>query len=285
MTADSKHPPERSVCDAVTVEIQNVVFACPGNTDESYQRGGRALATFYADLLGMRIAREDWYVIEDQDDLDGLNLAFGDGPIDYSPPRWPDPDFPQQMHVDISVRDLNDAEQRAIKLGASRLRDSGYFRTYADPDGHPFCLYSDETSDEPTGDEPTGDEPTDGARLGRVDRVVIDCLSPRALANFYAPLLDMPERELDTPDRVVIARSDGRLPNLAFQHAQFPAPRWPDPAYPQQVHLDLRVLNPEPARMRAARKLAEQLGAIRLPDGGGETRYVYADPAGHPFCL
>ena len=107
--------------------------------------------------------------------------------------------------------------------------------------------------------------------------------SPRALADFYAALLDMPERELDTPQRVVIAGTDGRLPTLAFQYAQFPAPRWPDPAYPQQVHLDLRVLNPDTTRIHAAQELAERLGAIQLAVAHG--RYIYADPAGHPFCL
>jgi catechol 2,3-dioxygenase-like lactoylglutathione lyase family enzyme len=258
----------------MNMEIQNVVFACPGNTQESYERGGRSLASFYADLLGMRIVRDDWFVIGNDDDPDGLNLAFGDGPVDYVPPRWPDPDCPQQMHLDISVHDLDDSEQRAMTLGASKLQDKESFRSYADPDGHPFCLYRT------TGSEVNQIGP---ARLGRVDRVVIDCFSPRALAGFYAALLDMPSRELDAPERVVIAGRDGRRPALAFQHAQFPAPRWPDPAYPQQVHLDLRVTNPDAPRLRAARELAEHLGAIRLDEG--DTRYVYADPAGHPFCL
>ncbi|MEQ4207952.1 VOC family protein [Actinopolymorpha sp. B9G3] len=256
----------------MTIEIRNVVFACPGNSPESYDRGARRLASFYADLLEMRIAREDWFVLEDENELDGLNLAFGDGPIDYRPPRWPDPEHPQQMHLDISVLDLDDGEQKALTLGASRLQDRGSYRSYADPDGHPFCLYRDTTTD-----------PTRRTRLGRIERVVIDCFSPRAFARFYAALLDMPTRELDTPERVVIARSDGRLPAVAFQHAQFPAPRWPDPAYPQQVHLDLRVLDPEAARLSAARKLAEDLGAVKLHEGS--THNVYADPAGHPFCI
>ncbi|WP_350277632.1 VOC family protein [Kribbella sp. HUAS MG21] len=257
----------------MSIDIQNVVFACPGDSDESYQVGGRRSASFYADLLGMRIVREDWYVIADEDDPDGLTLAFGDGPIDYRPPRWPDPDFPQQMHLDISVDDLDSSEQRALRLGASKLQDKGSFRTYADPDGHPFCLYADTTED-----------PTGRTRLGRIDRVVIDCYSPRTLAGFYAALLDMPRRELDTPERVVIARADGRRPALAFQHAKFPAPRWPDPAYPQQVHLDLRIPNPDTPRMKAARDLAEQLGAILLKNANGAF-HVYGDPAGHPFCL
>jgi hypothetical protein len=251
-----------------TIEVQNVVFACPDQEAGGYDPGARPLATFYAELLGLRVAREDWFVLEDENDLDGLNLAFGDGPTDsYKPPRWPDPELPQQMHLDISVHDLDGAEQRALNLGASRLLDNGAFRVYADPDGHPFCLYGAATAHPP-----------------RIERVVIDCFSPRALAGFYAALLDMPERELDTTERVVIARSDGRLPALAFQHAQFPAPRWPDPGYPQQVHLDLRVVDPDAPRMQAARELADRLGAIRLSDEG-HGRIVYADPAGHPFCL
>ena len=271
------------------IEIQNVVFACPGNTEESYDAGARPLATFYANLLGMRIIREDWFLIARDDDPDGLKLGFGDGPIDYHPPRWPDPNFPQQMHLDISVADLDASEQRALDLGASKLQDKATFRSYADPSGHPFCLYrctpndqTGTTTEHLTGHAPA--DPTGRNRLGRIDRVVIDCYSPRALAGFYATLLDMPQRELDTPERVVIARSDGRLPALAFQHAQSPAPRWPDPAYPQQVHLDLRVPNPDEPRLRAAHDLAAHLGAINLKTYPN-AHTVYGDPAGHPFCL
>lgn len=254
----------------VTIELQNVVFACPGNTEDSYERGARPLAEFYANLLGMRIVREDWFLIADEDDPDGLHLGFGDGPIDYQPPRWPDADYPQQMHLDITVDDLDAAGQRVVQLGASKLQDNGTFRTYADPTGHPFCLYPS------TAETPTG-------RTAQIARVVIDCFSPRALADFYAALLDMPNRELDTPERVVITRTDGRLPALAFQHAQFPAPRWPDPAYPQQVHLDLRVPASDEPSLQSARALAGSLGAIELKPG--PHHYVYADPAAHPFCL
>jgi hypothetical protein len=67
---------------------------------------------------------------------------------------------------------------------------------------------------------------------------------------------------------------------LGFQHApQFKPPRWPDPMYPQQLHLDLHVDDG-----RAAQELAERLGAIRLPNMGGSCP-VYADPAAHPICL
>ncbi|MGH3409593.1 MAG: VOC family protein, partial [Streptosporangiaceae bacterium] len=52
-------------------------------------------------------------------------------------------------------------------------------------------------------------------------------------------------------------------------------PTWPDPAVPQQFHLDVMVED-----VAAAGPGVLALGASKL-DGEG----VYADPAGHPFCL
>ena len=67
--------------------IRNIVFGCPDP---------RALGSFYAELLGMRIIREDWLVIA-KDESSFPRLAFGDGPSEYRPPRWPDPEHPQQL--------------------------------------------------------------------------------------------------------------------------------------------------------------------------------------------
>jgi hypothetical protein len=59
----------------------------------------------------------------------------------YRAPTWPDPDVPQQIHLDIKVDDLDTAEKRALELGAKRLPGGGInFRVFADPAGHPFCL-------------------------------------------------------------------------------------------------------------------------------------------------
>ncbi|NGN70416.1 VOC family protein, partial [Streptomyces sp. A7024] len=56
-------------------------------------------------------------------------------------------------------------------------------------------------------------------------------------------------------------------------------PRWPDPAHPQQAHLDVSVTD-----LPAARAASEALGATHLhTNPAGWT--VMADPAGHPFCL
>ena len=110
--------------------------------------------------------------------------------------------------------------------------------------------------------------------IGRMHHVVIDCPDPRALASFYSALLAQPVT-YTSDDWVVVAASD-RTSGLAFQCApDNRPPTWPDPAVPQQVHLDIMV---EDVAEAGPRVLA--LGALKL-DGEG----VYADPAGHPFCL
>nr|WP_275588430.1 VOC family protein [Microlunatus panaciterrae] len=107
--------------------------------------------------------------------------------------------------------------------------------------------------------------------------VIIDCPDPGGLAAFYAELLGQDITYADE-DFAVVAE-DARHSGLAFQRApDHRAPRWPDPGYPQQVHLDVMVDDPVYAVSQVV-----ALGASRLtsPDGG----YVFADPAGHPFCL
>jgi catechol 2,3-dioxygenase-like lactoylglutathione lyase family enzyme len=116
--------------------VQCVVLDCPDV---------RALAGFYADLLGGTVNQPDprWRVDEDWATLhlaSGLVLGFQRS-HDYRPPRWPDPEHPQQFHLDIEVPDLEAAEYQVRAAGATRL-DAGneFWRTYADPAGHPFCL-------------------------------------------------------------------------------------------------------------------------------------------------
>ena len=111
--------------------------------------------------------------------------------------------------------------------------------------------------------------------IGRLHHVVIDCPDPAALAGFYSELLGLPIT-YRTADFVVIARDD-TTSGVAFQLApDHQAPRWPDPERPQQIHLDVMVDD-----LDAAGRLVLALGATRL-DG---PTHVYADPAGHPFCL
>ena len=61
---------------------------------------------------------------------------------------------------------------------------------------------------------------------------------------------------------------------------------WPDPAVPQQLHLDLTV--PTIGALYEYRREAEKLGATLVLDRSEdeeEPLYVLADPAGHPFCI
>lgn len=76
--------------------------------------------------------------------------------------------------------------------------------------------------------------------IGRLEKTVIDCPDPRALAEFYCEVLGMSINE-DIGSWVVIGSGPG-LRQLAFQQAaDWVPPRWPDPAHPQQMHLDIRV--------------------------------------------
>ena len=110
--------------------------------------------------------------------------------------------------------------------------------------------------------------------IGRMHHVIVDCPEPTALAEFYSALLGLPVTYRDD-DFAVVAVND-TTSGLAFQRAAGNRPpTWPDPAVPQQVHLDIMVEDVVAAGPRVLK-----LGAIKL---AGEN--VYADPAGHPFCL
>jgi glyoxalase superfamily protein len=98
-----------------------------------------ALAGFYATLLDWRTEVEpDWVEIRSPD---GQCISFQQV-ADYTPPVWPGQDMPQQMHLDVVVDDLDDAEQAVIALGATRAehQPGTSFRVLLDPAGHPFCL-------------------------------------------------------------------------------------------------------------------------------------------------
>jgi catechol 2,3-dioxygenase-like lactoylglutathione lyase family enzyme len=115
-----------------------------------------------------------------------------------------------------------------------------------------------------------------GTMIGRLHHVVIDCPDPAALAEFYSEVIGLPVT-YRSADFVVIARND-TTSGVAFQLAPgHQPPRWPDPDRPQQFHFDVMVDD-----LDAAEPQVLALGARRLPSADGR---VYADPAGHPFCL
>jgi catechol 2,3-dioxygenase-like lactoylglutathione lyase family enzyme len=216
------------------------------------------LASFYAELAGWEIIRKetDWITVRTGD---GQEIAFQLAP-DHVAPRWPGQEHPQQFHLDLQVDGCEAAAERAVGLGATRLADGPTWITLADPAGHPFDLCQKDGV---------------GAVMG-LFAVTIDAPDARALARFYADLLGM-EVTYEGPEGALIA-GDGK--SVMFQQvSEYNPPQWPDPARPQQAHLDVIVDD-----LDAGEAQALELGASRL-NGGGERFRVFADPAGHPFCL
>jgi catechol-2,3-dioxygenase len=118
--------------------------------------------------------------------------------------------------------------------------------------------------------------------LAKLGVVVLDCPDPRALAGFYAEVLGgTPAVQTDGQDEWVDLEVPGG-PALAFQAApDHVPPRWPSPEHSQQFHLDLVVED-----LDTAEKGVLALGAKPLDAEDRERTFrVYADPAGHPFCL
>ncbi len=128
-------------------------------------------------------------------------------------------------------------------------------------------------------------------------QVVLDCEDVRKLAEFYRQLLGLRYRPGDEPpatgspdpdevDWLVLRGADDR-PQFAFQQvAALPRPTWPEGEHPQMLHLDLTV--PTGDELLHHRDRAVSLGATVLLDrfdDPDEPLYVFADPAGHPFCI
>ena len=133
--------------------------------------------------------------------------------------------------------------------------------------------------------------------LPELRQVVLDTTDARGLAEFYRQLFGLryvPGDEPPGPGQPdpkgqdwLILTSPGGGAVLAFQKVgQLSGATWPDGPVPQQLHLDTTV--PTTADLDAAHERALALGARLLQDRSGdpeEPLRVYADPAGHPFCL
>jgi catechol 2,3-dioxygenase-like lactoylglutathione lyase family enzyme len=104
----------------------------------------RALAQFYAGLLGWTIAKDEpgWVTVAPPDGV--AYLAFQTSQT-YAQPVWPPADDHQQMmmHLDIEVGALDEAVADAVGAGAilAEHQPQDDVRVLFDPAGHPFCLY------------------------------------------------------------------------------------------------------------------------------------------------
>jgi catechol-2,3-dioxygenase len=216
------------------------------------------LAAFYVELTGWEIIRNDggWINVKTGD---GQEVGFQPAD-DHVPPQWPWQEHPQQFHLDLLIDGYQAAAERAVGLGATRLADGPTWVTLADPAGHPFDICQRD-----------GVGPVMG-----LFAVTIDAPDAVALARFYSRLLGM-EVTYEGAEGALIA---GGGKSVMFQQVSgYNAPQWPDPAHPQQAHLDIFVDD-----LDAGEALVLELGGSLLKGGGKQYR-TFADPAGHPFDL
>ncbi len=118
--------------------------------------------------------------------------------------------------------------------------------------------------------------------------VVLDCAEPRALAEFYRAALgwsyvDGHEDEDPAGDDWLQLRPPAAGPLLAFQRSDAPVTPWRVDA---RVHLDVTVPDLDLAHEHLVASGARPLTDTPEKEGHPEDPFrVYADPAGHPFCV
>ncbi len=126
-------------------------------------------------------------------------------------------------------------------------------------------------------------------------QTVLDCTDARELAEFYRQLLGFKYRpgheppsdgRPDNADWLVLRDANGTN-RVAFQLVEkLPKATWPEGPIPQQLHLDLSV--PSKQALDAQHERVISLGATLLQDRSDDPQEpirIYADPAGHPFCI
>ena len=111
----------------------------------------------------------------------------------------------------------------------------------------------------------------------RLNGTTVNAPDALALARFYAEITG--GIVSGTASWAAVTGENGFV---AFQQVDdFRPPQWPGSIVPMQMHLDFLV---DDLEVTGARVLAA--GASRLDfQPNSDHCFVYADPAGHPFCL
>ncbi|MDX1450554.1 MAG: VOC family protein [Acidimicrobiia bacterium] len=112
--------------------------------------------------------------------------------------------------------------------------------------------------------------------------VVLDAADVSGVSAFWARLLGGGVVNGDDDFHCVIDGSGEWV--IGVQHApDHQPPEWPD-GNPQQVHLDLHVTDPAASLAHALAIGAQPLRTEDDPEAE-HGHHVFADPAGHPFCI
>jgi catechol-2,3-dioxygenase len=115
---------------------------------------------------------------------------------------------------------------------------------------------------------------SDSIKLGSV---ALECPDAGQLAAFYAEITGGTVTSADA-DWATVRCPGG---DIDFQTAPgYQPPTWPDPSSSMQMHLDFLVDDVDAAEARVL-----TAGATKFDVAPGDHFRVYADPAGHPFCL
>lgn len=111
--------------------------------------------------------------------------------------------------------------------------------------------------------------------------VVFDAADLDAESRFWAGVLG---GTVDVEDHWHMVMVDG-APRVGVQLApDHVPPDWPDGDPPQQIHLDLWV-DDFPSAHETVMSLGARVLKLADPEPEYDNFQVYADPAGHPFCL
>ena len=102
--------------------------------------------------------------------------------------------------------------------------------------------------------------------------MTLDCPDAKELSTFYAKLLGKPVTY--EGEGVAMIGEDGAQPVMFQQIAEYHAPRWPDPAYPQQFHLDVTVDDVDAAE--AEDEIYATPGTVHLRRRIGRRRAAHA---------
>jgi predicted enzyme related to lactoylglutathione lyase len=111
--------------------------------------------------------------------------------------------------------------------------------------------------------------------------VVFDAADLTPESSFWAGVLNGTVDAEDNWHMVLVDGAPVIGVQLALNHTP---PDWPDGTPPQQIHLDLWVDDVKTAHEKVMALGAKVLKAAEDTDSADNFQ-VYADPAGHPFCL